>query len=674
MSDKQSESKNFIQELRNRRVFRVAAVYLGSAFALLEAADIVVATYGLPTGVVRVLMILLLIGFPVSIGLAWSFQFTPEGLRRSPRSGEKQSTKEKPLTGNPVIVVLLIVIIVLLAYPRFTGGESGGSNNTFTGELDPKAVAVLPFTNFSASEDDAFFADGIHDDILTQLSKIRDLRVISRTTMSKYKNTDLTMGDIARELGAANILEGSVRRAGDQVRIVAQLIQADSDDHLWAETYDRDYADIFSVQTDVARSIATALQSTLSPEEEQQLAEIPTENMEAYDYYLRGNQYWYTRADKEGNMRAVAMYERAVELDPNFGLAYARLSIAHSVLYQDTDWDPTEERKQQARRSLQKALSLVPDHGETHFAKGVYHEWCENDEDAALEEYKTAYRLRPSHAESAHHVGLILMKRGEWVETRHYLKAAYDLEPDGMNNSATWANMNFVDWNFEEAEKLFRQSIQNYPETAVLYRWLADLKAFGFGDTEAAIKVIEDGRLHGSEPEILLGNLVYTHIIHRDYQHALKLAADLKSNAFRIRTEAFIYFLSENEELSRLKADSSLQYTNEDLKENPKSTWNHIGKAQALAILGDKAAAIAAGELAVANSKDSVEPLFRSNVLLAFAEILVLCGDHDRAVDILLEVLQPPSLVTPWKVQIDPLLDPIKDHPRLKPLLPKMAI
>ena len=674
MSEKQSGSKNFIQELRNRRVFRVAAVYLGAGFALLEAADIVAGTYDLPSVVVRTIMILLLVGFPISIGLAWSFQFTPEGLRRSPRSGEKQTTNEKPFTGNPVIVVLLIIIIALLAYPRFTDAPGRGPGKALAAELDPKAVAVLPFTNFSASEDDAFFADGIHDDILTQLSKIRDLRVISRTTMSKYKDTELAMGDIARELGAANILEGSVRRAGDQVRIVAQLIQADSDDHLWAETYDRDYADIFSVQSDVARSIANALESTLSPEEEQQLAEIPTENMEAYDYYLRGNQYWYTRADKEGNMRAVAMYERAVELDPSFGLAFARLSIAHSVLYQDPDWDPTEARKQQARRSLQKALSLVPDHGETHFAKGVYHEWCENDEDAALEEYKTAFRLRPTHAESAHHVGLILMQRGEWVETRHYLKAAYDLEPDGMNNSATWANMNSIDWNFEEAEKLYRQSIQNYPETAVLYRWLADLKSFGFGDTEAAIKILEDGRQHGSEPEILFGNLVYAHIIHRDYQRALELAADLKGDAFRVLTESFIHFLSENEELSRLKADSSLQYTNEALREEPGSAWNHINKARALAILGDHAGAIAAGEAALAFSKDSVLPLWRTNMLLAFAEILVVCGEKDRAVDLLVEVLQPPSLVTPWKVQIDPLLDPIKDHPGLKPLLPKQAI
>ncbi|MCF7808144.1 MAG: tetratricopeptide repeat protein [Candidatus Marinimicrobia bacterium] len=671
MSEPSGAFTNFIQELRNRRVFRVTAVYLGAGFALLEAADIVVATYDLPSMVVRTFMILLLIGFPLAIGLAWSFQFTPEGLRRSPRSGEKQTSNEKPFTGNPVIVLLLVVIIGLLVYPRFSSGDV---SNRATTALDPKAVAVLPFTNFSADEDDAFFADGIHDDILTQLSKIRDLRVISRTTMSKYKETKLAMGAIAEELGAANILEGSVRRAGDQVRIVAQLIKADSDEHLWAETYDRAYADIFSVQTDVARSIANALQSTLSPEEEEQLAEVPTDNMEAYDYYLRGNQYWYTKTTKEGNLKAAAMYERAVELDPDFGLAYARLSVVHSVLYQSPDWDPTEERKQQARRTLQKAIGLIPDHAETHFAKGAYHEWCEKDMDAAVAEFEIAFKLRPNHAETANSLGQIYAERGAWSEGRRYFRAAYELEPDGLGNTTWWAGMNLIDWNFEKAEELYREAIQYFPENEQLYRWLADTRAYGSGDTESALKILEDGQLNGEKPQRIYSDLFWILIDHRDYKRALEVAEGNQSPMYRLTMEALSHYLLGDAENSELKADSALQRIEARLKEAPEQSSLHSRKGLLLAITGDKANAIDSGAKGLALSEGSVGAVFQPNYALWYAEILTLVGEEDRAVDLLIETLQPPSIVTPWKVQLDPLLDALKDHPRLKPHLPKMAI
>ncbi|NQV51175.1 MAG: hypothetical protein HQ507_11790, partial [Candidatus Marinimicrobia bacterium] len=378
MSEQKSGLKRLFQEFRNRRVFRVAAVYLGAAFAILEAADIIVPMFGFPKISLVIILGLLMIGFPIATTLSWHLQFTADGIRRSPKSGEKQTTNQKPLTSNALIILLLVVITVLLAYPRFLDREAPGSYATVTDAtiLDSKSIAVLPFINFSSSDEDAYFADGIHDDILTQLSKIGDLRIISRTTMIKYKDSDKSMSQIAEEVGAANILEGSVRRAGEQVRIVAQLIKANTDEHLWAETYDREYADIFAIQTDVARKIASALKSTLTPQEERHLENIPTTNMEAYDYFLRGNTYWYTKTTKEGNLRAAAMYQKAVDLDPSFGLAYARLSIVHSGLYQSRNWDPTPERKAMAENTLKKARALIPAQAESHFAQGVFNDWC----------------------------------------------------------------------------------------------------------------------------------------------------------------------------------------------------------------------------------------------------------------------------------------------------------
>ncbi|NQV15495.1 hypothetical protein HQ531_08565 [bacterium] len=227
MSEQQSGLKGLFQELRNRRVFRVAAVYLGVGFAILEAADIVIPMLGLPEIIVVIVLGVLMIGFPIATILSWHLQFSEDGVRRSPKSGEKQTADQKPMTSNGLIVVLLFVIVGLLAYPRFVEDKSQDnlSYSDAAGSLDPKSVAVLPFTNFSSSDEDAYFADGIHDDILTQLSKIRDLRIISRTTMIKYKDTEKSIEEIAHEVGAANILEGSVRRAGDAVRIVARCDQ-----------------------------------------------------------------------------------------------------------------------------------------------------------------------------------------------------------------------------------------------------------------------------------------------------------------------------------------------------------------------------------------------------------------------------------------------------------------
>jgi len=674
MSDSPSKLSRFIQELRNRRVFRVSAVYLGVGYAILEASSIIVPTMDLPANIVKIILGLLIAGFPLAVTLAWMFQFTPEGLRRSPSSGEKQTTSDKPLTGNPVIIFLLVVIIALLAFPRLTENSPTGTTVTDAIELDTKAVAVLPFTNFSASEEDAFFADGIHDDILTQLSKIRDLKVISRTTMSKYKDTELTMGAIARELGSANILEGSVRRAGNQVRIVAQLIKADSDEHLWAETYDRDYADIFSVQTDVARSIAAALQSTLSPEEEKQLAEIPTDNMEAYDYYLRGNQYWYTKTTKEGNLKAVAMYERAVELDPGFGLAYARLSIGHSVLYQAADWDPTEERKQMARRSLQRAINLIPDHPETHFAKGVYHEWCELDEAAAIAEFETAFELRPTHAETANSLGQIYAKNGIWDNARRYLKVAYDLEPDGLNNATWWAGMNFTDWNFKVADRLYRESIQYFPENSQIYRWLANTNVSLNGDTEMAVQILRDGLVHGDNPKVIHANLFWTLVNHRDYQGALKVATEHHRPMQKMAYQAVSHFLMGNLATSKAKTDSALLVVDAYLVEEPRNASWYSWKSLLEAIAGDPIEAVSAAQSSIEHSVESTDILFQPTNLIRQVEVLALVGETDAAVEALLKILQPPSIINPWSIQVNPLLDNIKDHPDLKPLLPKLAL
>ncbi|NQT64387.1 MAG: hypothetical protein HQ556_15605 [Candidatus Marinimicrobia bacterium] len=571
MSEQKNGPGGIIQELRNRRVFRAVAVYLGVGFALLEAADIVVPMLGLPGFVVKAVFWLLIAGFPVAIGLAWTFQFTPEGLRRSPKSGEKQTEEQKPFTGNSVIIVLLLVIVGLLAYPRIQSPPPTdlATINKQADSLDAKAVAVLPFTNFSASEEDAYFADGIHDDILTQLSKIRDLRIISRTTMIKYKSSDLSISEIAKEVGAANILEGSVRRAGDQVRIVAQLIKAKSDEHLWAETYDREYADIFAIQTDVARKIASALKSALTPEEEQQLEDIPTSNMAAYDYFLKGNHFWYTKTTEEGNLKAVAMYEEAIKLDPDFGLAYARQSVAHSVLFQSPDWDPSRERKELARNTLERAKLLIPNHPEVHFAQGIFYQWCLDDPASAILEFEIAAEGQPGNGETAKHLGELYARAGNWLKAKIYLERSYELEPDGIGNAGWLAGYYSLVGDNKTADIYYKLAIQSYPENATAYRFYAMQLKNAYGDMEGARRIFNEGVLNSDSPSLLASNRAQLEIDSGDYEAALNIIQEDYSGEFSAFHKSRIYYLQKNTSGLSVELDHSRKNIKSKLEEKP---------------------------------------------------------------------------------------------------------
>ncbi|NQV42254.1 MAG: hypothetical protein HQ506_07875 [Candidatus Marinimicrobia bacterium] len=675
MSEQKNGPGGIVQELRNRRVFRAVAVYLGVGFALLEAADIVVPMLGLPGYVVKAVFWTLIGGFPMAIGLAWTFQFTPEGLRRSPKSGERQTEEQKPFTGNSVIIVLLIAIVGLLAYPRVSdkSSEKYGTKAENLDILDAKAVAVLPFTNFSSNEEDAYFADGIHDDILTQLSKIGDLKIISRTTMIKYKDSDKSMNEIAEEVGAANILEGSVRRAGDQVRIVAQLIKAKSDEHLWAETYDREYADIFSIQTDVARKIATALKSTLTPEEEKHLENIPTTNMEAYDYFLRGNTYWYTKTTKEGNLRAAAMYQKAVDLDPSFGLAYARLSIVHSVLYQSRNWDPTPERKTMAENALKKARALIPAQAESHFAQGVFNDWCLDDQEAALAEFEIAFKLEPTRGEFAQHTGRIYFDVGNWEKAGTYLKAAYDLEPDAVGNAAWWGGYNSYMRNYDIALKALLAELTVNPENALVYTFLARTYQYGFGDSKKALGVIDDGLLVAENAEMLKPVKFWLLIEERNYNSAIQIAHAGPKDLIHY-FKAVVHYLQGDVESLAAQLDSAARLE-EDLISKDQDDANALSSLSFIrALQGKKLEATKLGKLAIQKRPNETYPVDGFDYIYRLAEVYSITGEADLAFDLLESLLTYPNPVSIWMIKLNPFFDSLREHPRYSNLITKYGV
>ena len=323
----------------------------------------------------RLVVLLLIIGFPVALILAWAFELTPEGIKRtedvdlSPTLTRKSGRKLDFF----IIAVLLLVIGFLLfqrLHPKVSPAVSSSPE---------KSIAVLPFENLSEDKANAYFADGIQEEILTRLAKIADLKVISRTSTQQYQSKPANLSEIAKQLGVANILEGSVQKAADQVRVNVQLVNAQTDSHLWAETYDRKLTDIFGVESEIAKGIAESLQAKLTGHEEQALAVKPTNNLEAYDAYLHGLAFEARSGYSNDALRkTVDSYERAVQFDPDFALAWARLSRAHAYFYFH-NVDPIAARPDVAKKALENAQKLQPNSPETLLALGYYQYWVLRD-------------------------------------------------------------------------------------------------------------------------------------------------------------------------------------------------------------------------------------------------------------------------------------------------------
>src|SRR6184192_3429233 len=357
----------FLTELKRRKVYRVAVAYAIVAWLQIQAASILFPTFEAPPWVMKVFVTAVILGFPVALILAWAFELTPEGLRRSEEVAPRESKTRKPGSKwTAVIVTAALLATALLAFQfvrtRRSPAIEPAKQTAPTATLD-KSVAVLPFENLSSDKENAFFAQGIQDEIITTLSRISGLRVISRTSTAHYKSAPENLPETARDLRVSNILEGSVQKAGDRVHINVQLIKAETDAHLWAQSYNRELTDIFGVEAEVAKSIADSLQATLSPQEKARVETKPTTNADAYVLYLRGREY-QTRPDNllQDFKSAINLFEQAVKLDPKFALAHARLSATASVVYHF--YEPTEMWKQKAQIEALESLRLQPNLGE----------------------------------------------------------------------------------------------------------------------------------------------------------------------------------------------------------------------------------------------------------------------------------------------------------------------
>jgi TolB-like protein/Flp pilus assembly protein TadD len=415
---------SFFAELRRRNVYKVAVAYAIVGWLVVQIATQVFPFFEIPNWAVRLVVLLIIVGFPIALVIAWAFELTPEGIKRTEDVDPVAQARTKSRAWIFVVIIAAVLSVGLFTLGRY-GFRAGSSS---TSELSAKSIAVLPFDNLSRDPDNAYFAEGVQDEILTRLAKVADLKVISRTSTQRFKSAPSDLRDIAKQLGVMNVLEGSVQKANDQVRVNVQLINAMTDAHLWADTYDRKLIDIFSVESEIAKTIADTLQAKLSGSEKTAILKRPTENSEAHDLYLQGRFFWNKRTAADLR-KSIDCFNQAIAKDPNYALAYAGLAQTWSILAAHNGGAPVDCYPQ-ADAAAGKALALDNTLSDAVAALASTKASYNFDYAGAKQEYERAIQLNPNDATAHHWFGAeVLAATGEQARELAELKRALELDP-----------------------------------------------------------------------------------------------------------------------------------------------------------------------------------------------------------------------------------------------------
>ena len=449
----------FFAELKRRNVYKVAVVYAVTAWLLTQAASILLPTFEAPTWVMKVVVLVVVLGFPIAMILAWAFELTPEGIKQTEDVDVSPGRVSKNRTWIYVTVIGAALSVGLFFIGRYTGQTDSSAAST---ELPAKSIAVLPFDNLSRDPDNAYFAEGVQDEILTRLAKVVDLKVISRTSTQRFKSAPANLPEIAKQLGVANILEGSVQKSGDQVRVSVQLINALTDAHLWADTYDRKLTDIFAVESDIAKTIAETLQAKLTGSEKSAIAKAPTENTEAYEFYLKGRFFWNKRTGQNLN-KAVDYFNQAIAADPEYALAYVGLADAY-VLMPFYGAAAPQECYPQAQAAAKKALALDDALAEAHTSLAYVLHVYDLDFDGSMREFERAIELNPNYATAHHWYGIeLLAPLGRFDEAIHEVKRGLELDPLSLPINGALGRTYYLARRYDEAIKQLRKTAEIDP-------------------------------------------------------------------------------------------------------------------------------------------------------------------------------------------------------------------
>ncbi|HEY2143966.1 MAG TPA: tetratricopeptide repeat protein [Candidatus Udaeobacter sp.] len=660
----------FFEEVKRRKVYRVAAAYIIAAGGIIQLASATFPAWELPNWALRLVIVLLLVGFPIALILAWAFDVTPQGIRATPSAAAPRTYRRRNVIMLLVTGVIVSAIAGFFLLPRISSAR----------KID-KSVAVLPFENLSDEKENAYFADGIQDDVLTNLSKIGDLKVISRTSVMPYRGKTSNIREIGKALGVASILEGSVRRAGNRVRVNVQLIDAATDKHIWANDYDRDLTDVFAIQTDLAHEIANALQAKLSDVEKARMEQKPTENGEAYLAFVQAQNIGCAVEDFGKLKQSEQLFDRAIQLDPNFALALARSSLLQSWIVHT--FDRTPERREKARALAEQALQLQPDLPEAHLALGSSYYYGDNNYDAALKEFEIARRGLPNESEVYLAIGAIQRRQGKWAESTANLEKAVSLNPKD-----TWALQNLTFnysmlRNYDAANKTIDRALALNPtafEPLVVKSQLAIADKGDFTVVEKAFEAVKSNPMTDEEKLKTAGARAEIFLLERKYREGLQQAESLPDDKLAsLPGDLWGKYYSigvarralQDEPGARgafLKAKSVAE---EQLKRSPDTAKLHIQLAKALAYLDEKDAALAEAQRATELQPENRDAFEGPTITEGVAQVYAILGDNDRAIEILDGLLSRPSAVTVQSLRVNPIWDPLRNDSRFQALFAK---
>jgi TolB-like protein/Tfp pilus assembly protein PilF len=692
---------SLITELKRRNVFRVGIAYVVAAWLLAQIADLILDVMGAPDIVLRSVVAILALGFLPAVIFAWAFEMTPEGVKKEAdidrsTSITQHTAKKLDFVTIGLVIAAVIFVVVERYLPDVNPAMDPGSlsqsqtaeaiaqpadtSNAVSSKVDEHSIAVLPFANRSNQDDDLFFTDGIHDDLLTQLAKIHDLTVISRTSVMKYRDTSKNLKEIGIELGVATILEGGIQKVGNRVRINAQLIEVASDKHLWAETFDRELTaeNIFDIQSEISREIVKAVAIQLTPEEEQLLREVPTQNLAAYEAYLRARElYFAANYSRDQEEAAQPWLEKAIILDPNFAEAHAILSTIYGQAY----WrgiNTSPEFLTLYRNTIDKALSLNPNSPSALRASANYYYRVKNDYRKSKEILREAVKIAPGNVDLHGDLGLSNRRLGLWEESIASFQRALELDPDNrfyhalmnetMGSARQWqaiidntvplqdANPDDLDIQITRAEALFNLNgdlqpmervfekmnlvaTTNYTAYSARIYWLKR-------DADAVIEV--------------LNNPIWTS----------PLAAQ-SFRDFRSYELANAYRLKGDEEKSRQLFEGIVNNLDEIMNSALQvQAYGGMLAAISMARLGDYDAALALAEKLTTSIPWERDAMLSGWLLTYQAMVKGLAGDQEAAIDDLELALTIPTAqgITVWDLYYDPNWDFLRDNPRFNAL------
>jgi len=680
---------NFFGELKRRNVIRATILYLGAVWALAQGISQLGPSVGAPEWATRWFLVAAGIGFPFWIAFSWFYEFTPEGLKRESEIDPAESiTRHTGRKLDFAIIGVLAIAVVLLLTDRFVLRH--GVNETTAVQIAEKSIAVLPFENLSSDKENAYFTDGVQDEILADLAKIADLKVISRTSVMQYRSgLARNLREIAQQLGVANVVEGSVQRSGNRVRVNAQLIDTRNDAHLWAQTYDRDLADVFAIQSEIAKAIADQLQAKLSPNEKKAIDRPPTNDVVAFDLCARAKNLIVTSSssglNKADLLHAIELLNEAVARDPSFFDAYCQMADAHGQLYQ-AGLDHTPARLELSEAAVAAAARLRPDAGETHLARARNFYQGHRDYDAALAELDLARQTLPNDARIYQLMGFIQRRqKGRYEQSTRTLEHAIDLDPRNVLTLNQIATFNYARLGrYADAKSAWERLLAITPDdvTAQVGRDRVDLdwKA----ETQPLHQTID--LIRATNPPALqsIADIwLLCALAERDAASATNALIAAGDKPINLSSENVFFSRPFAEALiARMKHDDAAAQSgfNAARVEQEKIVQAEPNYGPAVCVLGLIDAGLGGKEEAIQEGRHAVEllPVEKDlpegmDMIKYLAMIAAWAGDKDLACEQLAIAISGPSSLSYGELKLLPFWKPLHGDPRFEKIVASLA-